>query len=58
MVLYIEHIEIEKVEMYLTETKSLIEAEEYGIALEALDVCNFSIDNIKDKYDFSLKNIF
>ena len=58
MVLYIEHIEIEKVEMYLTEVNSYIETKDYGMAIEALNVCAYSIDNMKDKYDFSLKNIF
>lgn len=55
---YIEHDEIEKVELYLLETKSNIEVEEYNIAVTSLDSCKFIIEHIKDKYTFKLVNIF
>lgn len=58
LVIYIEHAELEKVEQYMLETESYIEVEEYDVAVQALDTCNFIIEHIKDKYEFSLKNIF
>lgn len=58
LVIYIEHDELEKVEQYLLEANSNIETEEYAIAIQAIDTCNFIIEHIKDKYEFSLKNIF
>lgn len=58
LVIYIEHDELEKVEQYMLETESYIEVEEYDVAVQALDTCNFIIEHIKDKYEFSLKNIF
>lgn len=58
MVIYIEHTELEKVEMYIKEAKSCIETREYTIAIQMLDVCDFIMEHIKDKYELSLKNIF
>ncbi len=58
LVIYIEHDELEKVEQHMLETESYIEVEEYDVAVQTLDTCNFIIDHIKDKYEFSLKNIF
>lgn len=58
LTIYLEHTELEKAEMYILEAKSNIETEEYRIAIQALDTSVFIIDHIKDKYEFSLKNIF
>lgn len=58
LVIYIEHDELEKVEQHMLETESYIEVEEYDVAVQTLDTCNFIIEHIKDKYEFSLKNIF
>ncbi|MCI8620429.1 MAG: DUF4363 family protein [Clostridia bacterium] len=58
MVIYLEHTELEKAEMYLLETKSHIETKDYEMAVVSLDTCKFIIDHIIDKYEFSLKNIF
>lgn len=58
LVIYLEHTELEKVEQYILETESYIEVKEYSMAVQTLDTCNFIIDHIKDKYDFSIKNIF
>ena len=58
MVIYLEHTELEKAEMYLLETKSHIETKDYEMAVVSLDTCKFIIEHIMDKYDFSLKNIF
>jgi len=55
---YIEHNELEKVELYLTEAKSNIETEEYNMALQSIDDTKFIIKHIKDKYKFTFKNIF
>lgn len=56
--MYIEHDELEKVEMYMINVKTNIETEKYNSATEALDTCNFMIEHIKDKYKLSIKNIF
>jgi len=56
--LYIEHDELEKVEMYMTNISTNIEIREYNRAMEALDTCTFIIDHIKDKYELSITNIF
>ena len=58
MVIYLEHTELEKAEMYLLETKSHIETKDYTMAIQSLDTCKFIIEHIIDKYEFSLKNIF
>ena len=58
MVIYLEHTELEKVEMYILETQSHIETKEYTMAIQSLDTCDFIIDHIIDKYEFSWKNIF
>ena len=58
MAFYIEHNELEKVEMYIIETKSHIETNEISMAIQSVDTCTFVIDHIKEKYEFSLKNIF
>lgn len=55
---YIEHDEIEKVETNFTECKSLAEQGEYTLAISKLDKTVFIIEHIKDKYSFSLENIF
>ena len=55
---YIEHTELEKVELYIHEMNSNVETEEYNIAIQALDSCKFIISHIKDKYKVALKNIF
>ncbi len=56
--LYIEHNELEKVEMYITNVNTNIEIKEYSRAIEALDTCNFIIEHIKDRYRLSISNIF
>ena len=58
LAIYIEHDELEKIAMYLTETNSHIETEEYNMAVQSIDTCNFIMEHIKEKYKFSLKNIF
>ena len=58
LVIYLEHTELEKVEMYILEANSNIETGEYTMAIQSIDTSNFIIDHIKDKYQFSLENIF
>lgn len=58
LVIYLEHDELEKVEMYIIETNSHIETKEYKMAIQSLDTCKFIIEHIKEKYDFSWRNIF
>ncbi len=57
-VIYLEHTELEKVEMYMIEIKSNIETKEYEMAVQAIDTCKFIIGHIKEKYEFSIENIF
>ena len=58
LVIYLEHDELEKVEMYIIETASHIETKEYSMAIQSLDTCEFVIEHIKEKYEFSWENIF
>ena len=58
LVIYLEHTELEKAEMYILEAKSHLETEEYTMAIQSIDTAIFIIDHIKDKYEFSIKNIF
>lgn len=55
---YIEHTELEKMELYLHELDSNIETDEFNIAIQSLDSCNFMASHIRDKYEVALKNIF
>ena len=55
---YIEHEELEKVEMYIWEINSNIETKEYSMAMQSLDTCDFIINHIMDKNKLELKNIF
>ena len=55
---YIEHDELEEVELYMVEVNTDIGTKEYNMALESLESCSFIIEHIKDKYKLSLKNIF
>ena len=55
---YIEHDELEKVNLYIVGLKSYYDSEEYGDAIEELDKCEFILKHIEEKYRFSLKNIF
>ena len=55
---YIEHTELEKMELYLHELDSNVETDEFNIAIQSLDSCNFMASHIRDKYEVALKNIF
>ncbi len=58
MAYYIEHNELEKVEVELTKLKADIETEEYKMAVENLDNCSFILEHIKDKTALKIVNIF
>ena len=55
---YIEHNELEKLEMYLWELNSYVETGEKNMAIQVLDTCKYMTAHIEEKYKFSLKNIF
>ena len=55
---YIEHNELEKLEMYLWELNSYVETGEKNMAIQVLDTCKYMTSHIEEKYKFSLKNIF
>lgn len=58
LVIYIEHAELEKAEMHLIETNSYIETKDYSMAIQGVDSSISSLEHIKERYEFSLKNIF
>ena len=55
---FIEHNELEKVEIGLTETKGNIDVEEYNEAIVRLDYSDYIITHIEEKLDLKLENIF
>lgn len=57
-VIYLEHAELEKVEMYMEEAKTNIQTGEWNVAVSAIDTSTYMLNQIKERYQFSLKNIF
>ena len=55
---YIEHNELEKIEIELTAIKSHIETQEYQDSTSEIDKSVFLLKHIEDKYAFNLQNIF
>ena len=55
---YIEHNELDKVEVEIVTFKTDIKNEEYDEAIESMERANFLLEHIKDKNQFNLKNIF
>lgn len=55
---YIEHDELEKVNLYIVGLESNYNSNEYADAIEELNKCEFILKHIEEKYCFSLKNIF
>lgn len=55
---YIEHDELEKVEVQLVLINSNIEIEDYKKCIEELEKCKFMLEHIKDKDSLQLVNIF
>lgn len=58
MAYYVEHDELEKVNVYLVGVESNTENEEYNDAKSELEKCIYILEHIEEKYKFNLKNIF
>lgn len=56
--LYIEHAEIEKVKTAIISMKSFIEMEDDSQAVDSIDRCSYILENIKQREEFSIDNIF
>jgi len=55
---YIEHDELEKIEMQLSLLKGQIEAKVYKDTFAEIEKCIFILEHIKDKTSLNIKNIF
>ena len=55
---YIEHDELEKVEIQLTSINANIKVNDYDKSIEELEKCKFILEHIKDKDSLKLVNIF
>ncbi len=55
---YIEHNELEKIEMEITTIKSNIKTAEYENSIESIDKSMFLLKHVEDRYAFNLENIF
>lgn len=55
---YIEHDELEKIEVQYTLIKASIDVESYEDSIIEIDKCVFLIDHVKDKEALRLVNIF
>ncbi len=56
--LYIEHAEIEKVKTALISMQSFIKMEDDSQAVDSIDRCKYILENIKQREQFSIDNIF
>ena len=55
---FIEHDELEKVEINLTNIRSFIEEDELAMAINEVDEAKFILEHIKEKNALELENIF
>ena len=55
---YIEHDELEKVNLQINSIKGYVEAEEYSEILSEIESCIFILEHIEQKYKFNFRNIF
>lgn len=55
---YIEHDELEKVDVSIVNMKSFVETEDFSSAVAEVDEGKFILEHIKDKYEFNLENVF
>lgn len=55
---YIEHDELEKLEMQLISIRANIKVEDYDRCVEELEKCEFILNHIKSKDSLELINIF
>ncbi len=58
LVIYIEHEELEKLQLTIIEVEKLLKKEEYSTAQVEISKCENIINRIDEKYKFSIKNIF
>ena len=58
MACYIEHEELEKVYTNIVALDGLLNLEEYGNAIAELEKAKYTLKHIKEKYTFSILNIF
>ena len=56
--LYIEHAEIEKVKTAVISMQSFIEMKDDSQAVDSIDRCQYILENIKRREEFSIDNIF
>ena len=55
---YLEHTELEKIETELTDVRARIKIDEFDEAIPEIDKCIFLLRHVKEKNEFTLKNIF
>lgn len=55
---FIEHDELEKVDVNLTNLKSYIEVSDFDMAVYSIDEAEYILEHIKQKNSFSLVNVF
>ncbi len=58
LAIYIEHNELEKIETTFVACKSFIEQKDYNMAVNEIDKTIYALSHVKDKYAFSLINVF
>ncbi len=56
--IYIEHNELEKVEIDMVACRNFIDQEIYDMASNELEKIIFGLEHIQDKYKFNLINVF
>lgn len=55
---YIEHEELEKIEIELVSIQSNIKFQNYGKTVESINRCKSILENVEEKDSFKLVNIF
>lgn len=55
---FIEHDELEKVDVNLTNIRSYIEVSDFDMAIYSIDEAEYILEHIKQKNTFSLVNVF
>lgn len=55
---YIEHNELEKVDLAIVEMKSFFDSHNYSLAIAEIEEAKFILQHIEDKNSFNLQNIF
>lgn len=58
LVLYLEHDELEKVAVQISDIRGKIDVKENQNSVSEIDKCIFLLNHVKDKEAFNFKNIF